>query len=65
MDAMTFIIELEQLLNRHSMEQRSNTPDFILAEYLIACLRAYEGAVERRAQWYGHMDTPTGEEPRK
>jgi len=30
--------ELEHLINKHSMENRSNTPDFILADYLVRCL---------------------------
>jgi hypothetical protein len=30
--------ELEELINRHSMENGSNTPDFVLAEYLVKCL---------------------------
>lgn len=37
--------ELEQLINRHSVENGSNTPDYVLAQYLVACLAAYEGAV--------------------
>ena len=35
------------------MENRSNTPDFILAEYMLACLRAFEKASNDRQQWYG------------
>ena len=34
-------IEIEQAINRHSIENGSDTPDFILAEYLIDCLRNY------------------------
>ena len=41
--------ELRELLNRHSAESRSNTPDFVLAEYLIHCLRAFDYAVRYRA----------------
>lgn len=37
--------ELENLLNRYSVEQFSNTPDYILAQYLMDCLRTYETAV--------------------
>ena len=39
-------------LNEVSREQDSDTPDFILAEYLIACLDAFEVAVNRRDVWY-------------
>lgn len=52
--------ELEALLNRHCQENASNTPDFILAEYLTACLHVWNGAVVRRAEWYGRMDRPGG-----
>lgn len=45
--------ELEQLLNRHSQENASNTPDFILANYLNNCLDAFNVAVARREEWYG------------
>jgi len=43
--------ELESLINRHSMENGSNTPDFILAEYLSDCLTAFDKANSNRARW--------------
>lgn len=49
---MTFRDELCSLINRHSKENGSNTPDFILAEYLTDCLHAFDKAVTRRTQWY-------------
>lgn len=49
---------LETLLNQHSRENESNTPDFILADYLTGCLRAFDSAVRMRADWYGRMDKP-------
>lgn len=45
--------ELAAVLNRFCAENDSNTPDFILAEYLLACLRAWNTASVRREQWYG------------
>ncbi len=49
--------ELEQkltaLLNTESREQDSNTPDYILAEYMMACLDAFELASNKREAWYG------------
>ena len=50
---MEFRKALEDLINRHSRENGSNTPDFLLAEYLAACLDAFEKAVNERDQWYG------------
>lgn len=43
--------ELEEVINKHSMENGSNTPDFILAKYLIECLRAFDRAVGTRDNW--------------
>lgn len=45
--------ELAELLNRHSCEQASNTPDFVLANYLMNCLRAYNDAIHMRQNWHG------------
>ncbi len=45
--------ELTRLLNRHSAENKSDTPDFILAVYLLDCLSAFEVAVIKRETWYG------------
>lgn len=36
--------ELEQLINRYSIENKSNTNDFVLANYIIDCLDAYSKA---------------------
>jgi hypothetical protein len=44
---------LRRLINAQSVENLSNTPDFILAEYLSGCLNAFNYAVQRREQWYG------------
>jgi hypothetical protein len=52
--------ELGRLLNRYSMENESNTPDFILAEYLMACLDAFNAASVSREKWYGHSHRPGG-----
>lgn len=49
---MSFIKELETLLNRHSLENQSNTPDFILAKYLKGCLDVYVSAIQERDSWY-------------
>jgi hypothetical protein len=44
--------DLEVLINQNSKENGSNTPDFILADYLADCLDAYDKAVTRRTEWY-------------
>ena len=40
--------DLENLINRHSMENGSSTPDFILANYLINSLKAFDCATLAR-----------------
>ena len=44
--------EIEQTINRHSKENGSDTPDFILAAYLNDCLLAFNRAVTWRGKWY-------------
>jgi len=56
---MDFRKELEQVINRHSKENGSNTPDFILAVYLVSCLRAFDDAVNCRESWYGRQNDET------
>lgn len=53
-----FRTELGALLNQYSQENGSNTPDFILASYLVDCLRAFDAAVDARERWYGRGPTP-------
>ena len=45
--------ELEGLINRYSMENGSDTPDFILAGYMAGCLDAFDTAMTAREMWYG------------
>ena len=44
---------LANVINRFSAENGSSTPDFILAEYLVGCLGAFNTAVQKREQWWG------------
>ena len=53
--------ELEQLINRYSKENDSNTPDFILAQYLQDCLNTFNVAVQQRETWYGRDARPEQE----
>ncbi len=55
-----FLKELEWLINKYSMENGSNTPDFILAEYMFSCLQAFNSTVDRRDTWYGIKHMPGG-----
>jgi hypothetical protein len=49
----TFLRDMMLLINRHSQEDNSNTPDFILAEFLKNALEAFDNGVRARDQWYG------------
>jgi len=53
MNNTTFQNELTALLNVHSQETPSDTPDWILAQYLLAQLAAFNNAVQQRENWYG------------
>ncbi len=48
---MTFQEELKDLINKHSIENHSNTPDFILAQFMFNCLLSYETAVKAKSIW--------------
>ena len=50
--------ELEILINKHSKENNSDTPDFILAEYLNDCLIAFDKATNARSKWYNNGKDP-------
>ena len=47
--------ELQKLINVHSMENGSNTPDWILAEHLVSCLKQYDQSVIHREQYFGRQ----------
>jgi hypothetical protein len=48
--------DLTHLINRCSLEGRSNTPDYILSEYLVSCLVAYETASNANKAWHGILE---------
>lgn len=43
-----FVRDIAKVINRHSYENRSNTPDFVLAAYMVGCLTVYENTVNKR-----------------
>lgn len=45
-----FEYELRQLINKYSKERGSDTPDHILADYLVHCLNAFDIAVSKRTK---------------
>ena len=48
--------DLGSLINSYSLENGSNTPDFILAEFMVKCFAAFEQASNARVKWYQNDD---------
>lgn len=55
--------ELTTLLNRTSRENKSDTPDFLLAEFMLGCLESFERATKKRDKWYRFEPWDKFEEP--
>jgi hypothetical protein len=55
-ETQTFLKELTSLLNKYSKENESNTPDWILADYLQNCLKSFNHAVADRAHSKGRLN---------
>lgn len=53
---MTFRQALTDLINRYSIESKSNTPDYILANVVVETLDAFGRATAERDQWYGYRE---------
>jgi hypothetical protein len=45
--------ELTALINKYSKENDSDTPDFLLAHYLMLCLSNFSVIMKIRDTWYG------------
>lgn len=58
---MTFQKELAGLINKHCVENESDTPDHILAKYICGCLDAWNEAVSMRSKWWGHKTWSSNE----
>lgn len=50
--------KIRKAINQCSAENGSDTPDFILAEFLMDCLQAFDYALQKRADWYRSQDPP-------
>ena len=47
--------DIEEVINNLRLEDKCNTPDFILAEYLVDCLETFDKAINKREKWYGRF----------
>ena len=54
---MTLKEDLAKIIHKHSRESDSDTPDYILGEYLLSCLEAFEMASNQRDNFYKHSHT--------
>lgn len=45
--------KLKGLINEECRENDSNTPDYLLAEFMMNCLDAFELISNKREVWYG------------
>lgn len=55
--------KLRATLNLACAENESDTPDYILATYLLTCLDAFNHAVVAREAWYGRTARRGDSEP--
>jgi hypothetical protein len=51
--------ELTELLNRHSVENTVDMPDFILADMICDLITVVGAKVKARDKWMGKFDKPT------
>ena len=51
--------DIQHAINCCCAENDSNTPDWILAQYLIGALAAFNTAVQQRESWYGRDPRPS------
>lgn len=54
------IREFAEVVNRNNLEAGSNTPDCILAEYLVECLESFNRADRECDKWHGNIANSPG-----
>jgi hypothetical protein len=54
--------DIRETINRCSAENESNTPDYVLARFLVGCLSAFHTATREREQFFGVAHEP-GQKP--
>lgn len=45
--------ELKELINKHSIENHSDTPDWIIANFIVNCLANWTSSTKEREKYYG------------
>ena len=51
-DYQEIVRDIARVLNKYSLEQESNTPDYILAEYILKSLSDLNRLMRDRDYWY-------------
>ena len=46
-------VEIADVLNRAGVDANLHVPDFVLAEYVCECLKAFKLAQEKSLIWHG------------
>ena len=57
-DKGTFIEELTELVEKHSIKNGSDTPDHIIVDYLVTCLEVFDEIIIKREEHYGRYLQP-------
>jgi len=60
MNKEQIIRELAEVINRHSMENQANVPDFILAEVAYNAIDNFAQNFKKSCDWYGVHLEPCG-----
>jgi hypothetical protein len=61
MDIKDFEKELSDLLNKYSLDNECATPDFILADFMVQCMLAYQDALGAKLNHEGINTTSNTE----
>lgn len=54
----SLIYDMQKVINRHSLENHSNTPDYALAAFMLQVLVAYGQAVKKRDDFHEAVMSP-------
>lgn len=52
MTDFNFLRDLIAVIDKHGKEKESNTPDYVLAEYLDACLKNFNETIVESRKWH-------------
>ena len=60
-DTKEFKEALTKFLNMNNIDTFCQTPDYILADYLVKCLHNFAVTLSFREVWFGRMGTGEGD----